>query len=167
MPTFLDTRGRGLLAIAICARCSLKFPRDELSPDPNYPGLLVCENDRDDFDPYRLPPRATERVDFDGPRPDVDISSIGPSPNLTADPLDGNIKAIGYATTWQPETPYARSASVTPQDINSPLVDLPQNWFVCLVAGMSGTVAPNWNVGPGSTVVDGTVTWLQYGIYPN
>lgn len=167
MPIFLDTRGRTKVAIGICARCSCKLPYDDLIPDPNYPGLYVCSDDVDQFDPYRLPARETENITLDHARPDVHISSPGPSPDLVADPLDVTITEIGFRTTWQPNTPYARSASVTPMDINSPLVDLPQNWFVCLIAGTSGSTSPNWNVGPGSTVIDGTVTWLQYGPYPN
>ena len=50
MPTFLDTTGKATLAIAICGRCSRKFPYDELYPDPNYPGLRVCRDDLDDLE---------------------------------------------------------------------------------------------------------------------
>jgi ferredoxin len=55
MPRFLNTRGNTTLAIGICGRCSIKMPLDQLLPDPNSPGLLVCEKDRDQYDPYRLP----------------------------------------------------------------------------------------------------------------
>ena len=55
MPRYLNTRGNTTLAIGICGRCSIKMPLDQLLPDPNYPGLLVCERDRDQYDPYRLP----------------------------------------------------------------------------------------------------------------
>jgi hypothetical protein len=59
---FLNTRGNTTLGIGICARCSRKFPLSELQPDPNYPGLRVCEADRDAFDPYRLPARQPENI---------------------------------------------------------------------------------------------------------
>ena len=73
MPTFLDTRGKSTLAIAICGRCSRKFPYDELMPDPNYPGLRVCRDDLDQFDPYRLPARQTENITLRFPRPDTPL----------------------------------------------------------------------------------------------
>ena len=73
MPVFLDTTGRGTLAIAICGRCSRKFPYDELMPDPNYPGLRVCKADLDDYDPYRLPARQTENIALRFPRPDTPL----------------------------------------------------------------------------------------------
>lgn len=73
MPTYLDTRGRSTLAVAICGRCSRKFPYDELMPDPNYPGLRVCRDDLDDLDPYRLPARQTENIALRFPRPDTPL----------------------------------------------------------------------------------------------
>ena len=73
MSTFLNTRGRATLAIAICGRCSRKFPYDELMPDPNYPGLRVCRDDLDQFDPYRLPARQTENIALRFPRPDTPL----------------------------------------------------------------------------------------------
>lgn len=73
MPVFLDTRGRSTIAIAICGRCSRKFPYDELMPDPNYPGLRVCKDDLDDYDPYRLPARQTEDISLRFPRPDTPL----------------------------------------------------------------------------------------------
>jgi hypothetical protein len=167
MPVFLDTRGRTKVAIGICARCSVKYPYDELSPDPNYPGLYVCPDGcKDEFDPYRLPARETEDITLEHARPDVAIDSPGPSPNLVADPLDG-ITAVGFRTTWQPNTPYARAASVTPQNINDPAVELPQQWFVCLTAGTSGATPPDWPTSPGVLVEDGTAVWINYGLYPN
>lgn len=73
MPVFLDTRGRSTVAIAICGRCSRKFPYDELMPDPNYPGLRVCKDDLDEYDPYRLPARQTEDISLRFPRPDTPL----------------------------------------------------------------------------------------------
>lgn len=74
MSVFLDTRGRATLAVAICGRCSRKFPYDELMPDPNYPGLRVCRDDLDQFDPYRLPARQTENIALRFPRPDTPLN---------------------------------------------------------------------------------------------
>lgn len=73
MPVYLDTRGRSTIAIAICGRCSRKFPYDELQPDPNYPGLRVCDADRDEYDPYRLPARQPEVISLRFARPDTPI----------------------------------------------------------------------------------------------
>lgn len=75
MSVFLDTRGRSTLAVAICGRCSRKFPYDELMPDPNYPGLRVCRADLDQFDPYRLPARQTENITLRFPRPDTPLET--------------------------------------------------------------------------------------------
>lgn len=75
MPTYLDTRGNSVLSIAICDRCSRKFPYVDLMPDPNYPGMRVCKDDLDNFDPWRLPARQTENISLRFPRPDTDIAT--------------------------------------------------------------------------------------------
>ena len=75
MPLYLDTRGRSTLSVGICGRCSRKFPMDELLPDPNYPGLLCCAVDRDDYDPYRLPARQPEKISLLFARPDTPIGT--------------------------------------------------------------------------------------------
>lgn len=76
MPKFLDTTGNPSLAVGICDRCARKFPIGELLPDPNYPGLRVCKDDRDDFDPWRLPARKTENVTVRDPRPDERFGDV-------------------------------------------------------------------------------------------
>jgi hypothetical protein len=75
MPLYLDTRGRSTLGIGLCARCSRKFSLDDLQSDPNFPGLMVCEADLDDFDPYRLPARETEQITLRFVRPDESIAT--------------------------------------------------------------------------------------------
>jgi hypothetical protein len=35
---------------------------------------MVCDKDRDQFDPYRLPARRTENISLRFPRPDVSIA---------------------------------------------------------------------------------------------
>lgn len=83
MPTFLNTRGLASLAIAICDRCRMKRPIVTLSPDPNFPGLRVCDQGcKDQFDPYRLPARQTERINLRFPRPDVSVA-IDPNEIVT------------------------------------------------------------------------------------
>lgn len=79
MTVFLDTSGNSTLAIGICGRCSRKFPMGQLHPDPNYPGLLVCRADQDQFDPYRLPARQTENIALRYARPDTPLHDTGPS----------------------------------------------------------------------------------------
>jgi len=76
MPRYLNTRGLTSLAIAVCDRCKMKRALVALGPDPNFPGLRVCDQGcRDKFDPYRLPARKTERINLRFPRPDVSVST--------------------------------------------------------------------------------------------
>lgn len=75
MPVYLDTRGNSVLSVAICDRCSRKFAYVDLMPDPNFPGMRVCKEDLDNFDPWRLPAIQTENIALRFPRPDVDLST--------------------------------------------------------------------------------------------
>jgi hypothetical protein len=75
VPKYLDTRGRSTLGIGICGRCSRKFSLDDLYSDPSYPGLRVCRDDMDEFDPYRLPARQPENIALRYARPDTPIST--------------------------------------------------------------------------------------------
>jgi len=74
MPVYLDTRANSVLSIAICDRCNRKFAYVDLMPDPNFPGMRVCKDDLDKFDPWRLPARQTENIALRFPRPDVNIA---------------------------------------------------------------------------------------------
>lgn len=75
MALFLDTRGYSDLAIAICDRCRMKRPHAVMRNDPNFPGLRVCDQGcADEFDPYRLPARKTEKITIRFPRPDANIA---------------------------------------------------------------------------------------------
>jgi hypothetical protein len=77
MPVFLDTLGQPSLAIGVCDRCKMKRFFSVLMSDPNFPGLRVCnEGCRDQFDPYRLPARKTERINLRFPRPDVALNNL-------------------------------------------------------------------------------------------
>ena len=83
MPRFLDTRGNAVIAIFICDRCKMKRPIIEAMPDPNFPGLKVCQQGcADEKDPYRLPARKTERITLQFPRPDVSVA-VNPNDIVT------------------------------------------------------------------------------------
>lgn len=76
MPKWLNTRGNTLIAIFICDRCKMKRAIIEAQPDPNFPGLKVCQQGcADQKDPYRLPARQTERIALQFPRPDVNVAA--------------------------------------------------------------------------------------------
>ena len=79
MPVYLDTRGNSVLSVSICDRCSRKFAYVDLMPDPNFPGMRVCKDDLDNYDPWRLPARQTENIALRFPRPDV---SVAVTPNM-------------------------------------------------------------------------------------
>jgi len=79
MPVYLDTRGNSVLSVAVCDRCNRKMAYVDLMPDPNFPGMRVCKEDLDKFDPWRLPARQTENIALRFPRPDV---SVATRPNL-------------------------------------------------------------------------------------
>ncbi len=78
MPVFLDTLGNTTLGVGICARCSRKMPLGELRPDPNYPALMVCAEDLDEYDPYRLAPHAPDNIVLPFSRPDLSLIPDGP-----------------------------------------------------------------------------------------
>ena len=81
---FLDPAGQPTFGVAICGRCSRKKFLSELMPDPNYPNLMVCEADRDDYDPYRLAPRAPDPIVLPFNRPDLPLTT-NPSGVITQD----------------------------------------------------------------------------------
>jgi hypothetical protein len=75
MSRFIDPTGESTYGLGICARCSRKFKLAELTSDPNYPGLKVCRADVDEYDPYRLAPRAPDQVVLPFTRPDVSLNT--------------------------------------------------------------------------------------------
>ena len=75
MAIFLDTTGNSTLGIGICARCSRKMPLGELQADPNYPNLMVCKEDLDQYDPYRLAPRPADKITLPFVRPDLPLNT--------------------------------------------------------------------------------------------
>lgn len=76
MSVYIDTHGNSVLSVAVCDRCSRKFAYVDLMPDPNFPGMRVCKDDLDKFDPWRLPAIQTENIALRFPRPDVSIALI-------------------------------------------------------------------------------------------
>ncbi len=81
MSIFLDPTGNENYGIGICQRCSRKFFLQDLHSDPNTPGLKVCIDDLDDYDPYRLAPRQADRITLPFYRPDEALTAGGPNPN--------------------------------------------------------------------------------------
>lgn len=75
MPRFIDPHGEPTYGIGICARCSRKFRLADLNPDPNYPALMVCREDTDDYDPYRLAAKPEDQVVLPFVRPDSPLTT--------------------------------------------------------------------------------------------
>ena len=114
MPVYIDTRGNSVLSVAICDRCSRKFAYVDLMPDPNFPGMRVCKEDLDNFDPWRLPAIQTENIALRFPRPDVSVATgpisgqqvvTGPAPN---GPIDSPVNG-----TRKPNNPGRNSVFIT------------------------------------------------------
>ncbi len=76
MSIFIDPSGESTFGIAVCARCSRKLPLSELYSDPNAPGLMVCLEDLDEYDPYRLAARPTEKINLLFTRPDRPLTDV-------------------------------------------------------------------------------------------
>lgn len=134
MPYFVNTYGHATLAVGICGRCSLKFPLDDLAPDPNSPGLLVCVDDLDDYDPYRLPPRELEDITLLMPRPDVDLVTVTvlpggagwPPSTFPDDGLQANqipADGVGLPFSGSPNPPPQPPVTVWESDSLLPLSD--------------------------------------------
>jgi len=103
MPRFLNTTGNAVISIFICSRCRMKRASIEAMPDPNFPGLVVCQQGcADEKDPYRLPARKTERINLQYPRPDVSVA-VDPNDLLTQ-PSGGYILSTQQNTTTPAQT---------------------------------------------------------------
>jgi len=94
---YIDTRSKQVLAVAICDRCKFKFPIGELSPDRNTQGLMVCREDNDEYDPYRLPPPPPDKFNLPFTRPDVPI--INPYGDVPPFPVPQSNPAFPVAPT--------------------------------------------------------------------
>jgi len=156
MSIYLDTRGKSSLAVGICGRCSRKMPLVDLRPDPNTPGLLVCDEDRDVLDPYRMAPRQLERISLDNPRPDVSIAlryaGAVPVPIWANQPF--TVTLLGAAAPWQKLKVYKAGDTITPLNVSLDTTPLPQNWWMCVLGGTSGDQPPDWPTEPGVLLGD-------------
>jgi hypothetical protein len=57
----------------------MKRPHSVARNDPNFPGLLVCDQGcADEMDPYRLAARQTEKITIRFPRPDSNLDTVAP-----------------------------------------------------------------------------------------
>lgn len=83
MSIFIDPSGSTTFGLGICARCSRKMKLEDLYDDPNAPGLKVCIEDLDDFDPYRLAARPTEKINLLFTRPDRPLNDVTGDPSFS------------------------------------------------------------------------------------
>jgi hypothetical protein len=115
VPVYLDTRGNSVLSIAVCDRCSRKFGYTELMPDPNFPGMRVCKDDLDKFDPWRLPARQTENIALRFPRPDVSVATgpVSGQQVVTAEAPEGPIDSPPGELVRKPNNPRRNSIFIT------------------------------------------------------
>lgn len=127
MPVYLDTRGNSVLSVAICDRCNRKFPYVDLMPDPNFPGMRVCKDDLDNFDPWRLPALQTENIALRFPRPDQQIGT---------GPIGGQELVTGVGPTGPICSPV--SGASQPNNPNRNSVFITQTTQVATTAGMPG-----------------------------
>lgn len=74
MSRYINTMGRSNLAIGICQRCRFKYALDDLSPDRDNKGLLVCVDCNDIRDPYKLPARRADKFSIKRPSPDEKLT---------------------------------------------------------------------------------------------
>lgn len=186
MPRYISTEGRTTLAIGICARCKCKYPLDDLSPDPNSPGLLCCPDGcLDDLDPWRLAPRPMDQISVEQSRPDVTLVAtdtpvyVGPLQAVVGLPRNGVLavkdgvlavapaaSVIRVPSTWTPMTTYSVGAQVTPiVPFGLASAGLDVFVFTCIVPGKSGFMAPVWPDFVGVPIQDGQVTWVNAGIF--
>jgi hypothetical protein len=84
-------------------------------PDPNFPGMRVCKEDLDNFDPWRLPALQTENIALRFPRPDTPVA-IGPVSGeqiVTAPNPDGPIDSPVGQLIRKPNNPSRNSIFIT------------------------------------------------------
>lgn len=140
MPVYLDTRGNSVLSVAICDRCNRKFPYVDLMPDPNFPGMRVCKEDLDNFDPWRLPALQTENIALRFPRPDqnIGIGPVGGDQLITANSNNPNRNSIFIDQTKQVATTAGAPGDLTTAGGLSPY----PNAVVPIIQSISPTSGP-------------------------
>ena len=139
MPVYLDTRGNSVLSVAICDRCSRKFAYVDLMPDPNFPGMRVCKEDLDNFDPWRLPALQTENISLRFPRPDVSVSM----PLNLMDTEGAPNTYVQYNNLYIEGTPYGQAGAPGNLDLASQYAPSPPslNPFIYSIDPISGPQA--------------------------
>jgi hypothetical protein len=144
MPVYLDTRGNSVLSVAICDRCSRKFAYTELYPDPNFPGMRVCKQDLDNFDPWRLPARQTENISLRFPRPDVSVAL----PNNLINTQGNPNTTVQYDNLYIDGAPYGQAGAPGDLDLNSKFVAYPPplNPLIYSISPTSGPLAGGTSV---------------------
>lgn len=144
MPVYLDTRGNSVLSVAICDRCSRKFAYTDLMPDPNFPGMRVCKDDLDKFDPWRLPARQTENIALRFPRPDKPLGMPANLLNTQGAPND----PVQYDNLFIEGTPYGIAGAPGDLNLASSFVvnPVPLTPFITSVSPTSGSVAGGTSV---------------------
>ena len=70
MSRYIRPTSHSKATIAVCGRCGFKMLHEELHPDRNVPGLMVCDKCNDLKDPYRLPVAKADNITVRFPRPD-------------------------------------------------------------------------------------------------
>ena len=90
-------------------------------PDPNFPGMRVCKDDLDNYDPWRLPARQTENIALRFPRPDTPIGLPANLINTQGAPND----PVQYNNLFIEGTPYGVAGAPGDLNLASSLVVLP------------------------------------------
>ena len=94
-----------------------------LREDPNAPGLMVCPDDVDQFDPWRLAAIQTENITLRHPRPDVSIAIPGKgapipnAPNVATLNQGPNMVGTGFGNAFTPAEYGNESKEPTPGNI--------------------------------------------------
>lgn len=120
---YCDTRGESVLSVAVCDRCSRKMPYTYLRSDPNSPGLMVCPDDMDQYDPWRLAALQTENITLRHPRPDVSVAIPGQgglipnAPNVPTINQGPNMLGTGMGDALTPAEYGNETPIPTPGDI--------------------------------------------------
>lgn len=144
MPVYLDTRGNSVLSVAVCDRCNRKFPYVDLMPDPNFPGMRVCKDDKDNFDPWRLPALQTENISLRFPRPDVNLGL----PRNQMDTEGAPNNNVQYNNLYIEGAPYGQAGAPGNLNLASQFISAPPplNPFIYGVSPPSGPQAGGTSV---------------------